>query len=80
MEKETQELLLDIKERVVRIETKLEDFGDTKRKADDAYNMSVSNKGDIEEMKDGQKWLWRTVGGGFIAGVIAFIFKWGGKS
>ena len=75
-----QEILLEIRDRVVRIETKMEDYKEVKDTADAAYNMSCTNKDDIEDMKDGQKWLWRTVGGSIIAAIVAFIFKWGGKT
>lgn len=76
---EAEKILLEIRERVVRIETKMEDYGKIKDTADSAYNMACTNKEDISEMKDSQKWLWRTVFGGILSGIIAFIFKWGGK-
>jgi hypothetical protein len=60
---EFQEILNDIRERLVRVETKIDD----------------SLKSRLDKIEDNQSWLWRTVIGGFIAGVIAFIFKWGGK-
>jgi len=73
------EILLEIRDKVIRIETKIEDYGNIRDKLDKAYGMSCNNREDITEMKDSQKWLWRTVGGSIIAGIIAFIFKWGGK-
>jgi hypothetical protein len=74
-----QEILLEIRDRVVRIETRMEDYKEVKDTADAAYNMSCTNKEDVAEIKDGQTWLWRVVVSGFIGGIIAFIFKWGGK-
>jgi hypothetical protein len=58
-----QEILTDIRERLVRVETKIDD----------------SLKSRLDKLEDNQTWLWRSVIGGFLAGVIAFIFKWGGK-
>lgn len=63
MDEKLQEMLTDIRERLVRVETKI-DNGLTER---------------IVKVEDNQKWLWRTVVGGFITAVIAFILKWGGK-
>ena len=63
MDEKLHEILTDIRERLVRVETKIDD-GLTER---------------IVKVEDNQRWLWRTVIGGFIAAVITFIFKWGGK-
>lgn len=60
---ELQEMLNDIRERLVRVETKIDD----------------NLKGRLEKIEDNQIWLWRTVVGGFIVAVITFVFKWGGK-
>lgn len=30
---------------------------------------------DVKEIKDDQKWLWRTVGGSIIAGAIALLYQ-----
>jgi hypothetical protein len=61
MDEKLQELLADIRERLVRVETKI-DNGLTER---------------LVKVEDNQKWLWRTVIGGFIAAVITFIVKGG---
>lgn len=63
MDEKLQEILSDIRERLVRVETKIDD-GLTER---------------IVKVEDNQRWLWRTVIGGIVAVVITFIFKWGGK-
>jgi hydroxymethylglutaryl-CoA reductase len=63
MADEIQEVLVDIRERLVRVETKIDD----------------SLKERLDKIEDNQAWLWKTTIGGIIAGVIAFIFKWGGK-
>lgn len=65
-----QESLNDIRERLVRVETKIDDsLKERLDKIEESQTRTVEN----------QTWLWRTVIGGFIASVIAFIFKWGGK-
>jgi hypothetical protein len=63
MDEKIQDTLNDIRERLVRVETKIDS----------------SINGRIDKIESNQTWLWRTVIGGFVAGVIAFIFKWGGK-
>jgi malate synthase len=79
MDEKLQEVLTDIRDRVIRIETKIEDYTGLREKTDKTYGISRANEKDISEMKDNQKWLWRTVIGGFIGAVIAFIVKFGGK-
>lgn len=54
----------EIVERLARLETKLDMFMNDK-----SYHHRLS------ELEDNQKWLWRTVLGGIIAGAIAFITK-----
>lgn len=54
----------EIVERLARLETKLDMFMNDK-----SYQHRIS------ELEDNQKWLWRTLLGGIIAGVIAFLFN-----
>jgi hypothetical protein len=61
MDEKLQELLADIRERLVRVETKI-DNGLTER---------------LVKVEDNQKWLWRTVTGAIIVAVITFIIKGG---
>ena len=63
MDEKIQDVLNDIRERLVRVETKIDE----------------GLKERMDKVEDNQKWLWRTVIGGFVTAVIAFIFKWGGK-
>jgi hypothetical protein len=74
-----QEILLEIRDRVITIETRMENYKEVKDTANAAYNMACINKEDVAEMKDSQKWLWRTVLGGFITAIMALILKLGGK-
>jgi hypothetical protein len=72
------EILYDIRDRLVRMETKMEGMQGAKEKAYAADNRSLKNEEDIEEIKDDNKWLWRTVvvlSAGFILefiGMVAF--------
>lgn len=60
--------------RLAVIESKLDDYKDIKDKADKAYTISLDNQKDIDELKDKNKWLNRTLIGAIVAGVIGIIF------
>lgn len=64
------ELIQDVVERLVRIETKLDNYEvlrekteDAKEKADYAFSIAKNNEEDIKEIKENQKWSWRTIAG-----------------
>ena len=66
----------EIKERLVKIETLLENMS----KANDLKLDTVDEKikvinHRIEDLEDTSKWLWRAIAGGLIAGAIALLFK-----
>lgn len=59
------EVIQDVVERLVRIETKLDNYEvlrekaeDAKDKADQAYSIALNNAEDIKEMKANNKWSW----------------------
>jgi hypothetical protein len=56
---EMQEILNDIRERLVRVETKIDD--------------SLIKR--VNKLEGNQDWLWRTVIAGFIAAAIAYLTK-----
>lgn len=64
----------EILERLIRIETKLDDYDSTKTKVEEARSKAYSNERRINEIEDKQKWLERTVVGTVIAGIIAIVF------
>lgn len=74
-----QDILIEIRERLVRVETKIDDYNGLREKLDKTYGMAANSREDISELKGNQSWLWRTVIGGIVAAVIGFIFKIGGK-
>ncbi|BAH43915.1 conserved hypothetical protein [Brevibacillus brevis NBRC 100599] len=76
------QVLSDIRERIVRVETKLDSMTDVrvtaeeaKEKANEALQYGKSAHHRLNEVADNQKWLWRTVIGALIAGAIALLWK-----
>lgn len=69
-------ILDELLERVVRIETKIDGYNNLREKLDKTYGMALSNREDIKEMKDNQKWLWRTFIGAIITSFIASYLMW----
>lgn len=63
----------DIRDRLIRIETKLDNFGKIETQSNEAYTLSKENKSEIEEINDKMKWLERTIIGGFITVIISAI-------
>ncbi|MHB8075118.1 hemolysin XhlA [Desulfosporosinus fructosivorans] len=79
-----QEVLIDIRERLVRVETKLDTQNGLREKVDcietkatETEARSKSNTHRIDKLEANNTWLWRTVVGAIIcAGVAALaIFK-----
>lgn len=77
------ETIIDIKERLVRIETMLEQ--QIQREALEKQvlenklklleeQLKVANKR-IKDLEENQKWTWRTVVGAIIAGAIGLLYK-----
>lgn len=64
---------IEVLTRLTKIETLLEDFKGVERKAEEAYNLSASNKKRIDNIEDNNKWLFRTALGAVITGLIAII-------
>lgn len=64
---------IEVLQRLSRIETLLEDFKNVETKANDAYIMAVNNKKDIDEIKDNNKWLFRTSVTAILGAVLSLI-------
>lgn len=60
--------------RLAKIETKLDDYSNTRDKVDTAYTQSNENKKDIQELQDKIKWISRTSIGAIITGLIGLLF------
>jgi len=65
------DLIQEILERVVRIETKIDGYNHLREKVEKVYSMAKNNAEDIKEMKDNNKWLWRTIAGALILSALA---------
>jgi len=80
MSSEEARVLSEIRERVVRLETKIDamtDVRDTAEAARDtaleALQSAKSAHLRIDEIADNQRWLWRTLVGAIVAAVIAAV-------
>jgi len=78
-----QEVLIDIRERLVRLETKFDNINDLRGRVDDLETKSTENESRsksnthrIDALEANLTWLWRTVVGALIIGgtsaLIAF--------
>lgn len=77
MEQNAQITLVEIRERLVRIETILEeqDYKALQKTAEEAYSMSQKNEKNVSELQSYVKWFVMAVLGAFIAAVCALVFK-----
>ena len=64
----------EVLERLTKIETKLDDYGNMREKTEEAFTLSRENEKDIADINDKIKWLSRTIAGAIIAGIIGLIF------
>lgn len=71
MEKEFEKEIL---ERLIRIETKLDDYDNFKTKVEETRAKAFSNERRINDIEDKQKWIERTTIGAIITGIIAIVF------
>lgn len=77
MEQNAQITLVEIRERLVRIETILEeqDYKALQKMAEEAYSMAQKNEKNIAELQSYVKWFVMAILGAFIAAVCALVFK-----
>ena len=78
---ENQDVLIDIRERLVRVETKLDDYNQMRGRVDrletsttETEAKSKSNTYRITAIEENSEWLWRTFAGALIVGVITLYF------
>lgn len=64
----------EVLDRLIKIETKLDDYGNMREKTEEAYTLSKENEKDIDEINDKIKWLSRTTAGAIIAGIVGLLF------
>jgi hypothetical protein len=70
-----EEFKTEVLTRLTKIETKLDDYKSIREKADVAYNKCEQNSKEIDELKEKNKWLARTVAGAIIVGIITMYFS-----
>ena len=63
----------DIRDRLIRIETKLDNLGKIETQSSEAYNLSKENEKRLDKIEDNNKWLFRTAIGAVITGCISII-------
>lgn len=70
-------LIIDIRERLVRIETILNqlDLNGVSKTAEEAMSLAEKNSKDIAELQSYVKWFVMAVIGAFIAAICALVFK-----
>ncbi len=73
MSSEEARVLSDIRERVVRLETKIDSMTDVRETALEALQLARSSHKRIDEIADNQRWLWRTLVGAILAAAIATL-------
>lgn len=60
--------------RLAVIESKLDDYKDIKDKAEKAYTISLDNQKEIDELKEKNKWLSRTLIGAILTALVSIVF------
>lgn len=80
MEKELNDFKIEVLTQLAVINSKLDGYNKTQEIAGQADNRSKQNELDIKEMKDNNKWAFRTSIGAIITsaiGIVVIIFKSG---
>ena len=77
MEQNAQITLVEIRERLVRIETILEeqDYKALQKMSEESYSMAQKNEKNISELQSYVKWFVMAILGAFIAAVCALVLK-----
>ncbi len=82
MSSEEARVLSNIRERVVRLETKIDAMTDVRETAEaareaalEALQVAKSSHKRINEIADNQRWLWRTLVGAILTAVIAILIN-----
>ncbi|OXM84618.1 hemolysin XhlA family protein [Paenibacillus rigui] len=68
---ETQEIL----QRLTRVETKLDMMNSARDTANDALQSTKAAHKRLDTIEENQKWIWRTVVGAMIVGVVNLLLK-----
>lgn len=60
--------------RLAVIESKLDDYKEIKDKSDKAYNLAMDNQKEIDELKEKNKWLSRSLIGAILTALVSIVF------
>lgn len=74
MEKELNDFKIEVLTQLAVINSKLDGYNKTQEIAVQADNRSRQNEADIKEMKDTNKWAFRTSIGAIITSAIGIVF------
>lgn len=66
----------EIIERLVRLETKLDNYNGLREKLETTHSQCNSHEQRLKKIEDNITWLWRTFAGALIMGFIAASIMW----
>ncbi|MFT9269692.1 MAG: hypothetical protein ABF539_09250 [Liquorilactobacillus nagelii] len=69
------ELLMDIQQRLAKVEANTSGVNDTARKTEEAYQLSKQNEQDIKDLKKNSQWWSRTMYVAIILPLILFVIE-----
>lgn len=72
---EDNSIWFEVLQRLTKIETNTEGLNEISGVARSALAKSEENSRDIEEIKENQKWTWRTIAGIGVTFIVYFITK-----
>ena len=65
----------EVLQRLTKIEQNTKEIGEISSKATEALFKARNNENDIAELKDSQKWTWRTIAGIGVSVIVMVISK-----
>lgn len=74
-ENDDSSMFIEIMQRLTKIEANTEGLNEISNVARNALARSDENARDVEEIKENQKWTWRTIAGIGVTFIVYFITK-----
>ena len=65
----------EVLQRLTKIEENTKDISAISDRSAQAYNKACNNEQDIAELKENQKWTWRTIAGIGVSVIVMLILK-----
>ncbi|KRN31641.1 hemolysin XhlA family protein [Liquorilactobacillus mali] len=69
------DLLMDIQQRLAKVETNTQGVSETTKKAEQAYQLSQQNEQDIQRLKSNSQWWSRTMWVAIILPIVLFLVE-----